>query len=445
MLYLGSVRFIVVVLISSGLWLVSPALTHAQTSPTTVEVEEVTTTPVVISSPLELPDPTKETTFYGSGRPGATIMVTILAGDTVLFQQATTVNTSSQWRIIVPPLNQTPTQILIDSQAEVTLLQEIETVTVTTAATASGLVVLQMILERILRVFQVAGLLGYKRTRGFVFDVETKKPVPFARLTIENDTSRKGTLSTPLLETVVSTVDGFFKTVALPAGSYTLTAVHPNFRFPVKTAKPWYASTTDFYQGESVTLNDQKELDIIFIPMQANESTGKTRTYWFNFQVLSTVVQQLVRVLSVPMGILSVLVLIFYPSFINFIIVSLYIVLALQSVMHSLQTRKLAGVIKNAQGQPISDVVIRIYRTVSEADELATVGLTDKSGSFAFRLPPGTYRALITKDGLTLSQDKGLSYESIELQKSVTNLTYTMTEVPAFNWNKQDAPPITLP
>lgn len=433
---MSAVKSISFITIAFGLILLiqrTPAM--AQDSSGQGAVLEVNqSTPVVITDPVALPNIAKESIYSGTSEPGATIIFTIKGQSGVLFQRTTLANSAGLWRVTVPPLPERPVSIDIESQVEITPARQIETVTVASAATAGGLVALQLVLERLLRLLQVAGLLGRKKTRGFVFDLTTKKPIPFAILTIENILSNQGSIPA-LKETVVSTVDGFFKTIALPPGKYQVKATHPNFIFPADVAKPVYATSMDFYQGETINLGGQQELDIVFIPMQPAKFNNISGRYWLNLKVLGTVLQQLAKLLSLPMAVVSIVVLILYPSLINFLVVALYLVLGLHTVLNKIGNRKLSGVILTKEEKGIPNVVIRIYRSSGGSDELVAVTLTNKAGQFHFSLPRGGYRLQITKAGLVQSGEKGLSYETIELSRN-KKLEYTMAQAQGFTWNR---------
>lgn len=366
-----------------------------------------------------LPDTTKPSTVNGTGEPSAVITVNVYNGPEIIYTVSTTVDEQGEWSVDLPPFDEPPTNITADSQIEWTPEKTIETITVATAAATSTLVVIQLVGERLFRLLQFFGLFGHRKTKGYVFDTVTKKPVPFALLTIESLMARG---ESKIQETVVSAVDGFFKTIALPPGQYTVTVAHPNFSFPVTGPRPWYSAPLDYYQGQPISVTTQKELDIIFIPMAPKKSETKNRSYWLNFHVMGGLLTQAAKMLSLPMGVISVIIVVLFPSFLNFLVTSLYLIIGLQILLRNLENKVLKGKIVDGKNNAIKEAVVRAYRITP--DELAAVTLTNSKGQFSFRLPKNQYRLLISKDGWIPTDNAGLSYETIDLNKSQTGLTY---------------------
>lgn len=386
------------------------------------------TSTVTITGEAQLPNPYQRTILTGEGEPGAEATLKVMAGQKVLFQQSTSIDGQGQWMIVIPPLSESPTSLLITSTVQTTLSKVVETTTVTTLATASTLILIQLIAERILQTFQVFGLLGRKRTRGFVYDLATKKPIPFAELTIESVVHTGSKAGTKLLETVVSSVDGFFRTVDLPPGKYTLHVAHSAYNFPVKVAKPWYANPLQFYQGEPIDLSSQKLLEIVFVPMEAQEKGQVARFYWLNWRVFASVLFQLAKMLTLPMGIVSIVILFIYPSFINFVIASIYSVFGAEFLIRYYSNRALKGTVVDAKNQAVSNAVVRVFRTASktqgQVEGLVAVTLSNNSGRFSLRVPPGKYQVIVNKEGLIATENQGMSFEVVDVTRSVTNLQY---------------------
>lgn len=370
-----------------------------------------------------LPDTTKPSVVNGTGEPGATITVRVFNNAAVVYTTTTTVDTQGEWRVALPAFDLPPTNITADSEIAWTPRKVVETATVTTAAATSGLVLLQLLAERFFRLLQFFGLLGHRKTKGYVFDAVTKKPVPFALLTIESI----GQAGAKIQETVVSAVDGFFKTIALPPGKYTVTVAHPAFSFPVTSPRPWYVAPLEYYQGQPITVGSQKELEIIFIPMTPKEAGTRVNSYWLNLHVLGGLLSQAAKVLSVPMGIVSVLLVIIFPSFINFLVTSLYLLIGLQIVLRNFENKVLKGKIIDDKNKPIANAIIRVYRI--SPDELAAVTLSNTKGEFKLRLPKNQYRTLISKDGWIPLDNQGLSYETVDLNQTQKEMRYTMQAV----------------
>lgn len=396
-----------------------PFSISAQENTSVLDVAE-TSNVVTIDEPLILPD--TATTLQGTAEPGATITVFVLNGQNTIYTQSTKVSPTGQWSLPLPAFTESPTQLNIRTEVELTAQKIIETATVGGAVATSAFVLIQLVSERLFRVLQLVGLWRRKTTKGFVYDIVTNKPIPFALLTIRS--AEKGQ---QFQETVVSTVEGFFKTITLPRGKYVVDVAHPEFTFPVDQPKPWYAPATEFYTGEAIVLGDQQELEILFIPMQSTAAAKRKLLYWLNIDVFFSLFNHFAKVVSLPMGIVSIGLVLFYPSFINFVISITYVALGLFLLSQQTRKKTLSGKVTTSEGKVVEDAVVRIYQT--EPHELVTAVLTDTHGAFHSKLDKGTYQVLVSKPGL-VPVTEGISFESVELQSSRHNLEYKMALPP---------------
>ncbi len=410
----------------------------AQTSDTTtnsgnVDVNQQLSgnTELNVAAPLELPD--QPVTIRGSGEPGAKITMTVFSGEAVLLTKEVTVNAAGTWEVTLPQFsNSLPTRMSIRSEIPYTPIKVIETTTVSGAVVVSSFVLIQMFLERGFRLFQLIGLLRKRKTKGYVFDTKSKKPVAFALLTIENYFKEDNTIK-PFRETVVTTVDGFFQTVFLPPGKYTISVVHSDYNFPSKIGKPAYASPFEFYQGEIIELVGQEQLEVFFIPMDPKDSTPFIRPHWFNFSVLIGMLGAFGQLITIPMGILSLIFLIIYPSFINFAVFSFYLIFVFYEIYKRWNTRSLKGKVTLKNGTPVENAVVRVFNPRS--NELLNVALSDKNGKFQFQLPKGQYRTIVSKDGLVSEESKEISFTQIDLTRNQTGIIDYMSPIQKIEWS----------
>jgi|GEM_PF-1397827 len=391
-------------------------------------------TQIEISNPIQLPH--EEVLVSGNGEPGAEVMVQAVAQKKTIFSVRTIIDKKGHWQVIMPALEQIPDHLLIGSEIGLSTRQVVESTTVVGAAAAASFVILQLMAERLLRLLQLAGLLSRRTTRGFVFDGESKQPIPFALLTIESMNKKKNGAA-ELKETVVSTVDGLFRTLDLPAGKYQIAISHPDYTFPTSQPRPWYATSLEYYRGEMIELNAQNRLNVMFIPLQAHHRTSVMQAHWFNVKVIQSVTEHMLRILSLPMGLLSTTLVIFYPSIINFGLASLYLLLGASELYKRRQHRTMAGTVTQEHNQPVPQAIVQVIQT--PPDELVAVLITDKLGRFKINLSPDQYRINVAKTGYIPDQEesKGMSFETISLSKDVKNLRYCLKVPPAFDWTSQ--------
>lgn len=409
------------------------SLVYAQTNTEDVQVDQHISgdSQVNVAAPLQLPD--QPVTIKGSGEPGAKITMNVYSGDTILMSREVIVDAAGLWNITLPQFTESlPTRMTIRSEIPYTPTKIIETTTVTSAVAISSLVLVQLFVERGFRLFQLLGLLRKKKTKGFVYDTKTKKPVAFALLTIQNYFKEDNTIK-PFKEVVVTTVDGFFQTVFLPPGKYTINAVHADYSFPTKLGKPSYASPFEFYQGEIIELIGQEQLEVFFIPMDPKDAAPLVRKQWLNFSVALKMLSAFGQFITIPMGIFSFIFLLIYPSFINFAIFSFYGIFLGYEIYRRWNTRSLKGKVSLKNGEAVPNAVIRVFNPKS--NELLSVALSDKNGGFHLRLPKGQYRTIVSKAGLVSDESKEMSFNQIDLTKNQTRIIDSMSPAQTFVWS----------
>jgi hypothetical protein len=386
----------------------------------TIEINQVTLqsgTPVVLT---------------GKGQPGKAVEIQVFHHTTALYKTQTTVNSDGAWSLALPSSEETPTQVKISSDLESSPTEQLISLLTLGSIFTSSIVLAQLFIERILRLLQGVGLLGVTQTKGYVFDSITKEPVPFALLTIESateytDTTKRGAAAPlRLFETVVSTVDGFFRTIDLPEGKYKVTVVHPSYSFPLSSSKPWYAKSFDFYQGETITLKKAHALDLICIPMQPKEVKKPEFFYWFHLRVFMSVFSYVLQALRFPMTLLSFILVFFAPSWLNFAFASLYLFTLCFDHLKNLRKHQVSGKVIKKDGAGVSRAIVRIIQ--SPPEELAGVVLTNHHGMFKKRLSEGQYRLAVQKDGFISAETNGMSWEMLDLKTDHKNLVYTLQD-----------------
>jgi len=186
-----------------------------------------------------------------------------------------------------------------------------------------------------------------------------------------------------------------------------------------------------------IELNAQNRLNVMFIPLQAHHRTSVMQAHWFNVKVIQSVTEHMLRILSLPMGLLSTTLVIFYPSIINFGLASLYLLLGASELYKRRQHRTMAGTVTQEHNQPVPQAIVQVIQT--PPDELVAVLITDKLGRFKINLSPDQYRINVAKTGYIPDQEesKGMSFETISLSKDVKNLRYCLKVPPAFDWTSQ--------
>jgi len=261
----------------------------------------------------------------------------------------------------------------------------------------------------ILKILQAIGLIPPKEPQGMVFDSQTNEPVAFALLTI---TSTTDIVSERLIETVVTDVDGIYQGVQLPLGKYIISVSHQDYNFPTSKDKPSYLSIQEFYKGEEFTVNSTTRQQLFLIPVDKKAETKE------GYQIKKTI-RSILRKISLidffwPLFIFSIIITLFYPTWINFLMIGVYIFMLFKRMIKSFKKPTISGFVRNTSEEPIVNATVRISDPAK--GELLAIVNTDKHGFYQTFLNPGKYQIQITKTGLIWQREGSqLSFEEADV------------------------------
>jgi hypothetical protein len=290
-------------------------------------------------------------------------------------------------------------------------------------------------LEILARILQALGLIPSGKPRGFVFDSRTHKGIPFALLTITSvDVS--GTPGednvvdfshTPLIETVVSDVEGVYKGVELPLGKYQIDVRHQEYRFPTARPRPPYLTTHDYYRGEEFEIASEKDAELLFlIPMDAIEETGK-RTWKNQVRVSLAYLSRFGAMLILPLFVVSGILTLLFPSIWNWLVFGTYAVMVAYKSVGWFKIPRLTGVVIDTHGVAIENAIVRII--ISENSELAVVTNTKSDGRFSAFVKPGKYQISVVNPGYVWTDTPVGSFYEVDLTEQPLHLVATMEQV----------------
>lgn len=276
------------------------------------------------------------------------------------------------------------------------------------------------------KVLQALGLLPKQKPQGIVFDSETGEPIAFALLTITNTDDRPD----PIQETVVTDTDGIYQGVKLPQGKYHILVGHQDYIFPTQKDRPNYLSATEYYRGEEFTVSSDKQVLFFLIPVdkKAVEPTEKQ-----NFSSLLKAWLKLflarfrISNLTAPLFIFSLVIALLFPSVLNWIIVSIYLLMLLRHAYELNKVPAVGGKVQDPEGNPLENAIVRISDPSS--GQLSALVSTDEQGEFKAFSDPGLYEISITKkDFIWQKADGGtLSFEEIDTRAESQYLVVTLT------------------
>jgi hypothetical protein len=291
-------------------------------------------------------------------------------------------------------------------------------------------------IELLARILQALGLIPSGKPRGFVFDSRTHKGIPFALLTITSITDNQNQPfdintvdlhSLPLMETVVSDVDGVYKGVDLPPGKYQIDVRHQEFRFPTARTRPPYLTLRDYYKGEVFEILSEKDAELLFlIPMDAIEESGK-RTWQNRVRVFLAYLSRFSALLILPLFVLSGILTLLFPSVWNWLVFGIYVVMVCYKSVGWFKIPRLTGVVIDSGGHPLESAIVRVMN--SETSELVLVTTTNADGRFNAFIDPGNYQLSVIKPGFVWTDTPVGSLMEVNLGKDAQHLIATMEQM----------------
>jgi hypothetical protein len=238
----------------------------------------------------------------------------------------------------------------------------------------------QDILPLLKEVFlRIIGFLGYKRRRrqqGIVYDAKTGQPLPLTRVEVADQTTGK-TKEVKITDKYGSI---FF---LVPAGDFKLSAFKPGYQviFPPQTDQ-YYPNT---YQGETLSYPKPDKID-------KNLSLQRTqRPPSFLSKLL---ISQLFSFLFYLGFLANLLIFAFYPSYLNFFILLVYLYLALAKKITLGRVKW--GTIQNKQGKPVAFATVKL---TDQAGQLIGRAITDLQGRYLIIANAGQYLLTVTTTG----------------------------------------------
>ncbi|MEO8581629.1 MAG: carboxypeptidase regulatory-like domain-containing protein [Patescibacteria group bacterium] len=246
------------------------------------------------------------------------------------------------------------------------------------------------------RILQALGILPPPSPQGLVFDSETEKPVAFAILNI----SRVDTQGTS--ETVVTNTEGVYGGVQLPPGKYQIEVRHQDFVFPTVKTRPTYLTLFEFYKGEVFQVSNEKTRQLFLIPVDhINQAQGSERK--ISWSLIKERLLRLSQYLFLPLFFISILITLYSPTMINMGVCVIYIAMLVLKVVRWTKRPLIVGKVVDSSGAPLANVFVRIF--LQESNQLMSVLVTDKKGSFKAFLPPNEYQVSLSKQKYVWVED----------------------------------------
>lgn len=233
----------------------------------------------------------------------------------------------------------------------------------------------------------VAGILPYKKRKGYVYQTQTIKGIPFATINIKSAEDNK------ILATITTDLDGTYYYPSIAKGNYYLDVKHSENKFPTYIDRSLQLSVYDFYKGEQLGIANNKEAQTIIIPMDMVDAGEvkipfKTRFILFINRLLVWLQWTLY-----PMFIFALIAAFVYPTVLNTIIALVYSIMVLVKIVEHLKPPTLKVHVKNRYlGEGVKDAFVEL-RDANRA--LVAIGKTNSNGVAKFYIPKGAYSVTI--------------------------------------------------
>lgn len=238
----------------------------------------------------------------------------------------------------------------------------------------------------LLRLLQAIGLLPKGTPQGIVYDSKTHEPIAFALVSVYKIIQNKA----ELVETVVSTVDGIYSGIELPAGTYQVVVSHLDYNFPSEKNRSKAVSMFDFYRGEPFEVKDEQNKIVLLIPMDAKESQKTTKPALRQLRIRLAKLTRFSSYLTIPLFLLSGLFAVIFPSIWNTIVFICYCGLVSKHVLSWFRTPVITGVvIEMKSSTPIPQAVIRLTNPTKNNE--VSILQSNERGEFRYFGKPETY------------------------------------------------------
>lgn len=275
----------------------------------------------------------------------------------------------------------------------------------------------------LVKILQAIGLLPPSEPQGLVFDAETYEPVSYALLTFR---STHKDLAEQILETAISDENGVYQGIELPPSEYTLTVNHQDFHFPTNNARPSYLTVREFYRGESFVIDTRSSEPLFLIPVDSLLHERKHKTWRDRLRLF--VARFKLRNLVLPLFIFSCVVTVLYPTLLNFIILTLYLLVFARRLLIRWRTPMIAGTVTDNHGMGIENAIIRVTDTIT--GQTRVLLRTDENGQFATRITAGVYQLAVSKLGYAwMENNEIVSFKEAVAMRSAAPLAIELKPI----------------
>jgi len=231
----------------------------------------------------------------------------------------------------------------------------------------------------------ISSFLGFRKKghpTGYVYDSITKEPIPQCIVRIFDQNGS-------LVWTDVTDGNGYFKSVPLKSGEYSIKVVAMDYEFPSKIV----FGKADFplenvYHGQEFYVA-KENIPNFSIPMDRLEMSD-LRFVFSQFAFISKLVWKFFHMVFFIVGLMfSLYALSVDTSWYNYVILLLYIPSIFMLITSFLGKKERYGLVKDTKGKRLTGIVLGLKD--KEFGRLISKRVTDELGRFRFFIYPGQY------------------------------------------------------
>jgi hypothetical protein len=248
----------------------------------------------------------------------------------------------------------------------------------------------------------ISSFLGFRKKghpTGYVYDSITKEPIAqcIVRIFDQNGV---------LVWTDVTDGNGFFKSIPLKSGEYSIKVVAMDYEFPSKIV----FGKNDFplenvYLGQEFYVS-KENIPNFSIPMDRIEMSD-LRFVFSQFAFISKLIWKFFHMVLFIVGLLfSLYALSVYNSWYNYVILLLYIPSIFMLITSFLGKNERYGLVKDSKGKRLTGIVLGLKD--KEFGRLISKRVTDELGRFRFFIYPGQYELEVLSGEWKIANGNGL-------------------------------------
>lgn len=258
-------------------------------------------------------------------------------------------------------------------------------------------------LAQILKILGLWPLADSDERQGYVVDSQQLTGAGFGRVTfvsqveqhlnqlqINNQAYQAAAALPPIVVSALADDRGLYLPVELPPHTYRASVKQPDCRFPSSRNRPEYLEIDQFYQAQMFKISPQHPEKGLIIPVDSVDVTNSTTATNLtsslkadiNLTKIKTWLAQVTLYqhwLNYLLWLLAAIVCLFYPTVVNLLSLTIYTLCWLKRRYWPTFSSNLTGVVVDRQGNPLTQVAIKLTEIVQVDTLSANTSLSNTS------------------------------------------------------------------